>query len=465
MLPLSRLFASAAAAFVFATPLLGQVCATCHSEIARTYARTGMGRSFYRPSTQAMVEDFTRGNPFFHQSSGTWYAMVQRDGQYFQRQWRVSPAGQEIHVQESRIDYVMGSGNHVRSYLHRTARGALTELPLAWYAEKGGMWAMGPGHDRDYMLPPRAIAYECMFCHNAYPRIPEGHNEAGSEPLYAGDLPEGIDCQRCHGSGANHVRIAQTAGSSVEAIRKAIVNPARLSSERQMEVCMQCHLETTSLPLPHSVVRYDRAPFSYRPGEPLGNFMIFFDHATGSKYQDDFEIAHSAYRLRKSQCFLRSNRQVDLHYLSQSARRPAWRGGGSALQCSLRHLPYGEAHRVARLRRLPHAEAPDPGRDTRRDDGSLDPTPAACRRRPRPDRRTAGVRRAAVFGRSGSLLPVAFAAHRGERALSCSGAGRTEKQFGEGIAAPERGGGETDAGARRILRGARPGVACASGSL
>ena len=85
------------------------------------------------------------------------------------------------------------------------------------------------------------------------------------------------------------------------------MNPARLPSERQMEVCMQCHLETTSLPLPHSIVRYDRAPFSYRPGEPLGNFLIFFDHAPGSKYQDDFEIAHSAYRLRKSECFLRSN--------------------------------------------------------------------------------------------------------------------------------------------------------------
>ena len=74
-----------------------------------------------------------------------------------------------------------------------------------------------------------------------------------------------------------------------------------------MEVCMQCHLETTSLQLPHSIVRYGRPPFSYRPGEPLGSFTIFFDHAPGNRYEDDFEIAHSAYRLRKSQCFLRSN--------------------------------------------------------------------------------------------------------------------------------------------------------------
>jgi predicted CXXCH cytochrome family protein len=60
------------------------------------------------------------------------------------------------------------------------------------------------------------------------------------------------------------------------------------------------------LRLPHAIQKFDRAPFSYQPGEPLGNFMIFFDHAPGSKYEDDFEIAHSAYRLRKSQCFLKS---------------------------------------------------------------------------------------------------------------------------------------------------------------
>jgi predicted CXXCH cytochrome family protein len=292
-MPGVRLFI--AVCFIGGAMLRGQ-CATCHPAIAATFAKTGMARSFYKPAAIEPVR-------YYHQPSQTWYAIQERGGSYYQRRWRVGYAGNETEVQESRIDYVMGSGNHVRTYLHRTDRGALIELPLAWYSENGGQWAMNPGHDRDYALPPRTVAYECMFCHNAYPKIPAGHNEPGSEPLFDA-LPEGIGCERCHGDGANHMRIAQTAGAKADDIRKAIVNPASLPKDRQMEVCMQCHLETTSLELPHSIVKYGRAPFSYQPGEPLGNFMIFFDHAPGSPYRDDFEIAHSAYRLRKSRCFL-----------------------------------------------------------------------------------------------------------------------------------------------------------------
>ena len=48
---------------------------------------------------------------------------------------------------------------------------------------------MNPGHDRDYALPPRAVAYECMFCHNAYPKIPSGHDEPGTGEYSGTEYP------------------------------------------------------------------------------------------------------------------------------------------------------------------------------------------------------------------------------------------------------------------------------------
>src|ERR1051326_955345 len=134
---LSRARYDSSVRFLWAVPLLlsaetdvdPRVCAGCHQEIAKTYAQTGMGRSFHRVPPNAGFE----AAPFLHERSGTWYSMSQRGGETFQRRWRIDPAGREIDVRELRVDYVMGSGNHARTFLHRTERGALLELDLGWY--------------------------------------------------------------------------------------------------------------------------------------------------------------------------------------------------------------------------------------------------------------------------------------------------------------------------------------------
>ena len=234
--------------------------------------------------------------------------MLQRDGKWYQRRYQLDANGRQINVMEKQVDFIMGSGNHSRAYLTRTRRNTLIELPLAWYAEKGGYWAMNPGYDRpDHEGFRRAITYDCMFCHNGYPEIPAGNEKPFAEPVYSGALPEGIDCQRCHGPGARHVQVAKTAGAKPEEVRRSIVNPGRLPAQRQMEVCMQCHLETTSFALPNALLRYDRGPFSYRPGQPLGDFMLFFDHEPGKGRDEKFELVSAAYRLWRSACFRQSS--------------------------------------------------------------------------------------------------------------------------------------------------------------
>jgi tetratricopeptide (TPR) repeat protein len=266
-----------------------------------------MARSFYRPGPANSVEDYTRGNSYYHAASDTWFAMIRRGGRYFQRQYQMGFDGKQTNASEKEIDFVLGSGNHARTYLHRRADGTLVELPLSWYAEKGGTWAMSPGYDRpDHQGLTRRVTYDCMFCHNAYPETPAANASPRAPPVFL-NVPEGIDCQRCHGDGQRHVTLAGSGNAFIGAIRGSIVNPARLTPERQMEVCMQCHLETTSSPLPASIVRYERGPFSYRPGEPLADFMLHFDYATGTGHDDRFEITGSVYRLRKSTCFRQSN--------------------------------------------------------------------------------------------------------------------------------------------------------------
>ena len=279
-----------------------KVCATCHRELAENYARTGMGRSFFVPTAANTIEDYAKTPEYHHALSDSHYAMTIRNGEYFQRRWQLDAHGKEINVEELRIDYVMGSGNHARSYLHRTERGMLIELPLGWYPDHGGEWAMVPGSDTSHPQTRRFVSYKCMFCHNGYPNIPAANAGPGSDPVFLGKLPEGIDCQRCHGPGADHVR---TSG------RAAMVNPAKLTPERRMEVCMQCHLETTSGRIPALLQRFERAAFSYVPGQPLADFAISFDHAPGTGHDDKFEAVSSVYRLRQSRCYLESGGKLE----------------------------------------------------------------------------------------------------------------------------------------------------------
>jgi tetratricopeptide (TPR) repeat protein len=304
-------------------------CVQCHATEAAGYANTGMAHAFYRPNASNSVNSPASSRQFYHVPSGTYYSMTEHEGKYYQRRWQQGFDGKPDNVEELPIDYVMGSGNHVRTYLHRESDGSLIELPLAWYAELGGHWGMNPGYDNPHPMTRRPIAYECMFCHNAYPAIPAtAHRDLSASPVYSGALPEGIDCQRCHGPGAAHVKTAQTPGSSIQQIRAQILNPIRLSNERQMQVCEQCHLETTSRSLPDRIRHYDQQPFGYRADQPLDRFNSYFTTDDEKGRTNNYEIVNSPYRLRQSLCYLKTGGALtcetchnphDLHKGTQSA--------------------------------------------------------------------------------------------------------------------------------------------------
>jgi Flp pilus assembly protein TadD len=274
-------------------------CRLCHERIFDSYRKTGMGRSFAKVESAPPLTDFV------HEPSQRRYSVEQRAGASYLRR---SQAG-GMNVIEKRIDYAIGSGAHSRTFLHRDPAGRLIELPVSWYSERGGSWAMSPGYDRpDHSDFRREISDSCLFCHNGYPS--------------SGGLAQGIDCQRCHGPGENHV-----------ARKGGIVNPAKLSPERQLEICLQCHLESASRTLPDSIRHFGRGPFSFRPGEPLGDFMLYFDFIRPSA-DERITVNNSAYGLMKSQCFLQS---------------------GGKLRCTTCHDPHGTESNYTAVCRSCHA--------------------------------------------------------------------------------------------------------------
>ncbi|MCL4854744.1 MAG: tetratricopeptide repeat protein, partial [Bryobacteraceae bacterium] len=274
---------------LFAAPLgASPVCKPCHANIVAQYQATGMARTFSQAMPSAEVEAL-----FTHDVSGQSFQVSIREKRIFQKRW---PTGAPQRAFERPATYAIGSGNHARSYLHREPNGTLTQLPLSWYTQTKE-WAMSPGYDRPgHAGFSRRIEPGCIFCHNSYPRTPA---EFGALPRFEADLPGGIGCERCHGNGDAHVAAPSA---------RNIINPARLPRDRSLDVCLQCHLETTSAKLPHAIRRAQRDVYSFQPGERLSDYVVQFDHPSGSGYDDKFEINSAGYRMLQSACFLKSGK-------------------------------------------------------------------------------------------------------------------------------------------------------------
>ena len=352
-------------------------CTSCHQTIVHTYHDVGMSKSFYRPRQDDVIEDFSK-LPFKHAKSGDVMELRWRNGRLIFR--RVN--GQSVFEQP--VDWILGSGHHARTYLYQTPNGELYQLPLAWYTQTKE-WGMAPGYDRrDHDGVLRRARHECLFCHNAYPATSAPASYWSNQGVPA-QLPEGIGCQRCHGPGSEHVALA-SAGADNAQLRAAIVNPARLDVQRRNDVCYECHMQPSVTIA--GLRRFGRDIYSYRPGQPLHDYLARVDIVDGEIPRPErFEINHHPYRLEQSRCSPLScltchdphRKTADVSPVCLRCHTKAHRANENCATC---HMPKRRTqdvvrvvmtdHRIGIYRDLPKLLSPREERDPVIDDIEVD---------------------------------------------------------------------------------------------
>lgn len=273
-------------------------CKQCHSQIYQTFMQTGMGQSFDYATHTKSKGNFEKAKLLYDKFSDLYYKPLFAGDTLKVLEFRL--AGKDtIYKRLQPVSYIVGSGQHTNSHIINS-NGYLYQAPFTFYAQQGKL-DLPPGFENGHNTRfSRIIGVECMSCHNAYPKF-----VMGSENKYA-EVPQGINCERCHGPGAEHVRRKQ-AGENIDTskyIDYSIVNPGKLKADLQFEICQRCHLQG------NAVLKPGKSFFDFKPGMLLSEVMeVYLPRYKNA--DEDFIMASHADRMKQSQCFIQSAKKAD----------------------------------------------------------------------------------------------------------------------------------------------------------
>jgi TPR repeat protein len=273
-----------------------QTCRGCHQSIYETFIQTGMGQSFGSATRQKSAADFAPAHALVYDTALDYYYKPYFTGDtFFIMEFRLK-GKDTIHKRIQRVDYVVGSGQHTNSHIFNN-NGYLYQAPITFYTQKH-RWDLAPGFEKGANSRfQRMIQIECMSCHNGYPDFVDN-----SQNKYT-TIQTGIDCERCHGPGSLHVHDRQTS-TPVDTSKGpdySIVNPRRLSTELQNNVCQRCHLQGIA------VLNDGKSFYDFHPGMKLSEVMnVFMPQYEGA--QDKMIMASHVERMKKSKCYVSSGR-------------------------------------------------------------------------------------------------------------------------------------------------------------
>ncbi len=269
-----------------------ETCKQCHQEIYNSFIKTGMGKSFDLASKTKSSGNF-HTSAFYDKDKDFYYtAFFKNDSLYF-KEFRLE-GKDTVYKRIEKVDFIVGSGQHTNSHM-QMINGHINQMPMTFYTQKQ-KWDLPPGFENGFNSRfSRKIDLECMSCHNSYPDFVLGSDNKFEK------IPEGINCERCHGPGSIHVAQRST-GEKIDTskyIDYSIVNPGKLPIDKQFDVCMRCHLQG------NAVLKEGKSFYDFKPGMKLSDYVSVFL----PRYKNDdenFIMASHADRLKQSQCFIKS---------------------------------------------------------------------------------------------------------------------------------------------------------------
>lgn len=208
-------------------------CAKCHAAHTEGYRSSAHALTSSWPTPENMNGHFEAPeNRMTTIDPNVSFVMERENGGYFQTALVTTPA--QTLQRKERMDVIIGSGRKGQTYLYWHAD-QLFELPVSLWTQTKE-WMNSPGYPDGSANFERGSSNRCLECHaTSFHSLAPPRNR-----FERGSLTLGISCQKCHGPAGAHVaRFEQNptaTGGPTD-----IVNPAKLSRERQMDLCSLCH--------------------------------------------------------------------------------------------------------------------------------------------------------------------------------------------------------------------------------
>ena len=232
-------------------------CFSCHAD-KQTYLQTAHHLTSRLPTQQTVAGSFRPGQNVMKTTNPDLSFRMDSTANGFTETAVIGAAPNAI-AHTERIDLVIGSGRKGQTYLYWKGD-RLFELPVSYWTELNS-WVNSPGYGDAFPNFERPVPPRCLECHATY--FASIAPQSSSNLYKKSGFILGISCEKCHGLGKEHT--ARPASGRTTSAGDAIVNPAKLSRSRQLDICAICHAGIGVAPL---------APaFSYIPGEPLQDYI------------------------------------------------------------------------------------------------------------------------------------------------------------------------------------------------